>query len=181
MARDEVPKRIIEPLDPTKHDRAAFSCGVSQVDNFFKKTANKLSKADNLRVYVMTEDDEKSVIGFYAINTHAIHYSELPEKFAKTRPSHGNIPAAYISMIGRDEKYKGGGYGGDLLADCLKRIAGIAQQIGTAVVLLDVLDCGDAERTKRRIDLYGGYGFQPLASHPMRMFLPTATIRQLLE
>jgi ribosomal protein S18 acetylase RimI-like enzyme len=180
MADNEVPKRVIEPLDPVKHDRAAFSCGVSQVDNFFKKTANKLSKADNVRVYTMTDDDGKSVIGFYAINTHSIHYSELPEKYAKTRPSHGNIPAAYISMIGRDEKYKGGGYGGDLLVDCLKRIAGIAEQIGTAVVLLDVLECGDAEKTKRRIDLYTGYGFQPLPSNPMRMFLPVATIKGLL-
>lgn len=179
MADNEVPKRVIEPLDPVKHDRAAFFCGVSQVDNFFKKTANKLSKADNVRVYTMT-DDGKSVIGFYAINTHSIHYSELPEKYAKTRPSHGNIPAAYISMIGRDEKYKGGGYGGDLLVDCLKRIAGIAEQIGTAVVLLDVLECGDAERTKRRIDLYTGYGFQTLPSNSMRMFLPVATIKGLL-
>ncbi|MBZ9793113.1 GNAT family N-acetyltransferase [Rhizobium sp. 3T7] len=181
MADEEVSKRVIEPLDPTKHDRAAFSYGIGQVDNFFKKTANKLSKADNLRVYVMTDDDGKTVIGFYAINTHSIHYSELPEKYAKTRPNHGNIPAAYISMIGRDERYKGGGFGGDLLVDCLKRIAGIAEQIGTAVVLLDVLDCGDPEKTKRRIALYTGYGLQPLASNPMRMFLPVGTIKRLLE
>lgn len=181
MADNQVPKRVIEPLDPAKHDRAAFSCGVSQVDNFFKKTANKLSKADNVRVYTMIDDDGKSVIGFYAINSHSINYCELPEQYAKTRPGHGNIPAAYISMIGRDEKYKGGGYGGDLLVDCLKRIAGIAEQIGTAVVLLDVLECGDAEKTKRRVDLYTGYGFQPLASNPMRMFLPVATIKGLLE
>lgn len=46
----QVAKHIIEPLDPNKHDRAAFSFGVPQVDNFFRKTANKLSKAVNLRV-----------------------------------------------------------------------------------------------------------------------------------
>jgi ribosomal protein S18 acetylase RimI-like enzyme len=179
MSENELSKRVIEPLDPTKHDRAAFSCGVGQIDNFFKKTANKLSKADNLRVYMMTEDG-KTVIGFYAINAHSIDYRELPEKYARTRPSHGNIPAAYISMIGRDEKYKGGGYGGDLLVDCLKRIAGVANQIGTAVVILDVLDCGDDEKTKRRLDLYRAYGFQPLPSIPMRMYLPVATIKALV-
>ncbi|MEY9199434.1 ribosomal protein S18 acetylase RimI-like enzyme [Sinorhizobium fredii] len=171
---------IIEPLDPTRHDRTAFSCGVAQVDNFFKKTANKLSKADNLRVYVMTEGDGKTVIGFYAINSHPISYADLPERFARTRPGHGVIPAAYISMIGRDQRYRGGGYGGDLLADCLKRIAGIADQIGIAVVLLDVLDCGDEEKTNRRAALYAEYGFQPLPSKPLRMFLPIATIRGLV-
>jgi hypothetical protein len=126
------------------------------------------------------DDGGKSVIGLYTINTHSKHYSELPEKYAKARPSQGNIPAAYISMTGRDEKYKGGGYGGDLLVDCLKRIAGIAERIGTAVVVLDVLECGDAKKTKRRIDLYTGYGFQTLPSNSMRMFLPVATIKWLL-
>lgn len=85
MADEEVSKRVIEPLDPTKHDRAAFSYGIGQVDNFFKKTANKLSKADNLRVYVMTDDDGKTVIGFYAINTHSIHVA-TPRK-----PSAGSL------------------------------------------------------------------------------------------
>lgn len=170
---------VIEPLDPEKHDRAAFSCGISQVDNFLKKTANKLSKADNLRVWVMTEDG-KSIIGFYAINAHSIDFRDLPEKYARNRPGHGSIPAAYISMIGRDRRYHGAGYGGVLLADCLKRIATVAEQIGTAMVVLDVLDCGDAERTKRRQDLYAGYGFQSFPSSPMRMFLPVATIKMLL-
>lgn len=180
MANTEASKRIIEPLDPNRHDRAAYSCGVGQVDNFFKKTANKLSKANNLRVYVMTDDDEKTVIGFYAINSHSVSYEELPERFARIRPGHGAIPAAYISMIGRDQRYKGGGYGADLLVDCLKRIAAIADQIGMAVVLLDVLECGDEEKTNRRAALYAGYGFQPLPSMPLRMFLPVGTIRSLL-
>ncbi|AAB91616.1 hypothetical protein NGR_a00290 (plasmid) [Sinorhizobium fredii NGR234] len=180
MANTGAAKRIIEPLDPNRHDRAAFFCGIIQVDNFFKKTANKLSKADNLRVYVMTEDDGTTVIGFYAINSHSISYADLPERFSRTRPGHGSIPAAYISMIGRDQRYRGGGYGGDLLTDCLQRIAGIADQIGIAVVLLDVLVCGDEEKTSRRVALYSEYGFQPLPSMPLRMFLPIATIRSLM-
>jgi len=181
MTDDGARKRIIELLDPDRHDRAAFSCGTSQVDNFFRKTAGKLSKADNLRVYVMTDEDGRTVIGFYAINSHAIRYDDLPERFARNRPGHGTIPAAYISMIGRDQRYRGGGYGGDLLVDCLRRIAGIADQIGIAVVLLDVLDCGDEEKVRRRAALYAGYGFQPLPSMPRRLFLPVATIRSLMR
>lgn len=173
-------KLVIEPLDPARHDRAAFSCGIAQVDNFLKKTANKLSKADNLRVWVMTEDG-KSIIGFYAINAHSIDFKDLPEKYARNRPGHGSIPAVYISMIGRDRRYHGNGHGGILLVDCLTRIARVAEQVGTAMVVLDVLDCGDAERTKRRQDLYASYGFVPFPSSPMRMFLPVATIKTLLE
>lgn len=172
---------VIEPFDADKHDRAAFSCGIEPVDNFFKRTANKLTKADNLRVWVMAEVDTGAVMGFYAVNAHSVDYRDLPAPFARTRPGHGAIPAAYISMIGRDRRYAGGGYGGDLLADCLTRLGRASETLGLAVVMLDVLDCGDAERTQRRKALYLDYGFQALLSNPMRLFLPTALIRKMLK
>ena len=173
------PRGIIEALDPAKHDRSAFACGVEQVDNFFRKTANKLVKADNLRVFVMT-GAEGQVIGFYAINAHKIDYSELPAKYARSRPGHGSIPAVYISMIGVDRRFAGQGYGGDLLADCLKRIARVADNLGVSVVILDVLDCGNPELTRKRKRLYVAYGFMPLPSNDLRLFLPLATVRQLI-
>lgn len=169
----------IEPFDSGKHDRENFSCGIRQIDNYFRRTANKLAKADNIRLYVMTEPDG-TVIGFHAVNAHAVSYEELPKKYGRTRPRHGNIPAAYISMIGRDLRYRGKGYGGDLLADALKRIARAADEIGIAVVMLDVFDCGDAERTGRRKALYSGFGFKPLPSNELRMFLPLTVVRALL-
>ncbi len=174
------PRNIIEPFDPKKHDRAAFSCGVQQVDNYFKKTANKLHKAGNIRLYVMSTP-EHAIIGFYAINAHAVDYADLPKKYARTRPGHGSIPAAYISMIGRDEKFKGGGFGGDLLIDALVKIAQAADRLGIAIVMLDVLDCGDPERTERRKALYESYGFRALAAEPLRMFLPMGTVRMLVD
>lgn len=170
----------IEPLDPDRHDRAAFASGVDAVDNFLKKTANKLARADNLRLYAMT-DAAAALIGFYALNAHAIDYSELPAKYARTRPGHGSIPAAYISMIGVDARHQGRGYGGDLLVDALTRIAQAADAIGIAVVILDVLDDGDPVQVARRKALYESYGFQPLPSRPLRLFLPLATVRQILR
>lgn len=178
-ATDPAVSYIIEPLDPDRHDRAAFSCGVEQVDNFFRRTANKLANANNLRVFVLTEPSG-SVIGFYALNAHAVDYMELPAKYARTRPGHGNIPAAFISMIGVDNRHQGKGYGGDLLVDVLRRIAGAAANIGIAVVMLDVLDDGDADRTARRKTLYEEYGFIPLPSQPPRLFMPLATVSALL-
>lgn len=170
---------IIEPFDPEKHDRAAFSCGVDQVDNFFKKTANKLAEAGNLRVYVMLGIGGE-VIGFYAINAHAVDYQELPKAYARTRPGHGSIPAAYISMIGVDQRHTGHGYGADLLADALRRIAIASENLWIAVVVLDVLDDGNPNLTARRKKLYEGYGFMPFKSAQLRIFLPVATIRVML-
>ena len=179
MTTPEDAKRyVIEPLDPAKHDRAAISCGISQVDNFFRQTANKLAKVDNVRTFVMV-GAENQVIGFYAINAHAIDYTELPGRFARNRPAHGSIPAAYISMIGVDSRFQKQGYGGDLLIDCLARLTNAADALGIAMVMLDVLDCGDPEKVAKRLALYTSYGFEPLPSNGLRLFLPIATVRTL--
>lgn len=171
--------KLIEPLDSATHDRAGFSCGIAQVDNYFRRTANKLAKADNVRTFVMV-GPAGNVIGFYAVNAHAIDYTELPQRFARSRPAHGSIPAAYISMIGVDTRFQGKGYGGDLLVDCLTRLAGAADAIGIAVVMLDVLDCGDPVQVAKRLALYTSYGFEPLPSNRLRLFLPIATVRTLV-
>ena len=169
----------IEPFDPERHDRTGFSCGVEAVDNYFKKTAGKLVSAGNVRLFVMVNPDG-NLIGFYAINAHAVDYRDLPSRFARSRPGHGSIPAAFIAMIGRDQRYSGQGFGSDLLVDVLRRMTQAADVIGLAVVLLDVLDCGDPQRTARRQSLYQSYGFQPLASNPARLYLPLATVRNLM-
>jgi ribosomal protein S18 acetylase RimI-like enzyme len=171
---------VIEPLDPAKHDRAAFSCGIGQVDNFFRRTADKLTKAGNVRTFVMV-GPEGELIGFYATNAHAIDYTELPERFTRTRPAHGSIPAAYISMIGVDSRFQGRGYGGDLLVDCLRRLAVAADALGIALVMLDVLACGDLDKVAKRLALYTGFGFEPLQSNGLRLFLPIATVRTLMQ
>ena len=173
------PPYSIEPFDPVRHDRNGFSCGVEAVDNYFKKTANKLAESGNVRLFVMVSAD-RALIGFYAINAHSVDFRELPRRYARTRPGHGSIPAAFIAMIGRDQRYSGSGFGGDLLVDALRRIACAADSLGIAVALLDVLDCGDPHRTARRQDLYKGYGFQPLPSNPTRLFLPLSAIRGLI-
>ena len=174
------PLYVIEPfVDPARHDRAGFSCGVAAVDNYFKNTANKLAEAGNVRLFVMVSSDQ-ALIGFYAVNAHAVAYVDLPKRFARARPGHGSIPAAFIAMIGRDQRYSGAGFRGDLLVDALRRIAQVADSLGIAVVSLDVLDCGDSHRTARRQALYESYGFHPLPSNPTRLFLPLNAIRKLM-
>ncbi len=49
-----------------------------------------------------------------------------------------------------------------------------------AVVMLDVLDCGDPDNVAKRLALYTSYGFAPLPSNGLRLFLPMATVRMLI-
>ncbi len=179
---DDTPPRFhIEPFDPEKHDRDGFICGVEQVDNYFKKTAKKLMQAGNTSVYVMV-GPEGDVAGFYAMNAHAVHYSDLPDRYKRTAPGHGSIPAVYISMIGRDQRYRGQGVGEDLLIDALCRASRASRSgYAAAVIMLDVLDCGDARKTANRKAIYERFQFQGLPAYPMRMFMPMRTADALRE
>lgn len=67
-----------------------------------------------------------------------------------------------------------------MLVDALKKLARASETLGIAVVLLDVLDCGDQEATNRRLALYTGYGFTELESPPLRLFLPIQDAQALL-
>jgi ribosomal protein S18 acetylase RimI-like enzyme len=169
-----------EPFDPDEHDRTAFSCGVDQVDNYFKRTANKLQKAGNVRLSVLLAADGE-LLGFYAVNAHSVAYDKLPKKYARARPSHGSIPAAYISMIGVDQRFQGKGLGGIMLVEALKKLASASEALGIAVVLMDVLDCGDDVATSRRLELYQSYGFQRLENTPLRLFLPIQDAKAMLK
>lgn len=170
----------IEPFDPQGHDRTAFSCGVDQIDNFLKRTAKKHQKGDFTRVWVAVRPAERRVLGYYAINAHAIETGDLPEALRKRAPRHGQVGAAYLSMIAVDVAARGHGLGRILLADALKRVAGISGDIGIFAVVLDVLDDGDANAMERRRRFYEGFGFVPFPSQPLRMFLPVQTIRDAL-
>jgi hypothetical protein len=52
----------VEPFDPERHDRSGFSCGVEAVDNYFKKTANKLAKASRSHHCLLIQNEEIMVI-----------------------------------------------------------------------------------------------------------------------
>ncbi|OEI82492.1 GNAT family N-acetyltransferase [Brucella sp. BO3] len=152
----------------------------SQLAPFDWSKKDKLSKADAIRVFVLTSASGE-LMGFYALNVHSVDYQDLPAQYAKNRPSHGNIPAAHISMIGVNSRFQGQGFGETLLVDAMERIVMVADQIGISVIMLDVLDCGDVENTARRLRLYTErFGFTPLPSNPLRLFIPIKTVRAAL-
>jgi hypothetical protein len=46
--------------------------------------------------------------------------------------------------------------------------------------LLDVLDCGNPARVEQRKRLYTSYGFAPLPSNDLRLYLPMSDVDALV-
>ena len=174
------PPLRIEPLDPGKHKRAGFSCGIPRRDNYLKYTARKHHAGDFTRVWVATRARQKEIVGFYALNAHSLHGDQLPVDLTRNAPSHGGIPSIYLSMIAVNRPDQGQGIGRILFADALKRSAIAADQIGLKTVVLDVIDDGGSKITAKRVAFYASMGFQALPGYPRRVFIGIETVRKAL-
>ena len=167
----------IQPFDPAGHDRATFFSGAGRIDNFLKRTARKHQKGDFSRIWVATRPGESRVLGYYAINAHAIEAEDLPSSLVKGAPGHGYVPAACLSMVGVDQSVQGRGLGRALLVDALRRLEIASRTVGIKAIVLDVLEDGGSIAFAKRQRFYERMGFVPFPSRPSRMFIAMATVR----
>ncbi len=140
--RPTVPGIVVEPFDPGRHDRSGFSCGTARLDNFLRLSARKQQKDDFTRVFVAVTEGSPEVLGYYALNAHAVATEELAADRPRRAPRTGSVPALYLSMIAVDERWQGMGLGSDLAVDALGRALNVAGEVGLKLVVLDVIDDG---------------------------------------
>jgi ribosomal protein S18 acetylase RimI-like enzyme len=159
----------IEPLDRSKHDRAAFSCGQERIDNFLQKTAARQQDNDLTRVYVACLDDANAIVAYYALNAHSIDATTLPEQHRKKLPSYSTIAAIYLSLVGVHTDYQERGIGSFMMADAFKRVVEAANIVGSHFLVLDALN-------ERAADLYRRLGFIGLPG-TQRMLISMQVIR----
>jgi GNAT superfamily N-acetyltransferase len=164
----------IEPLDRKKHNRAAFSCGVDRVDNFLNKTATRQQDDGHTRVSVACLDESDDVIGYYALNAHAIDASTLPEADRKSLPSYPTISAIYLSVVGVQKEHQGSGLGSYLMADAFKRATEAAEIVGAYFLVLDALN-------ERAASLCRKLGFIDLPGHEPRMIVTMNQMRNAVK
>ena len=170
---------VIEPFDPARHDRPGLSCGADRLDNFLRLSARKQQKDDFTRVFVAVAQGSPRVLGYYALNAHAVATDDLEADRPRWAPRTGSIPALHLSMIAVERNRQGQGLGSDLAVDALGRALGVARDVGLKLVVLDVIDDGGNDVFERRMAFYQRLGFQSFQDRPQRMFIAIDTIRAM--
>ncbi len=169
MSRQKI---VIEPLGK-HHDRARFSCGQPELDEWFRLRASQDEKRNVARVFVAVEA-ELGVVGFYSLSSLSLSLADLPEEMARKLPRYDAIPAALIGRLARDERVRGQGLGEILLADAIQRVLRAGLSIAVYAIVVDAKD-------ERAADFYRAFGFRPFPLRPERLFLPAATAAAGLE
>ena len=174
------PDLRIEHFDPARHNRAGFSCGVEQLDNYLKLNAKKQQKDDMTRVYVVTEDGSTDILGYHAINLGMMNVDELKRR-PRGAPDHGEVPILFLGQVAISEAAQGQGLGSILMHHVFEKANTIANEAGCFAIVLDVMSDGDAAAFKRRLEWYAAFGFQAFASNPSRMFMTMKQVRAIID
>ena len=155
------------------HDRTAFSCGQTALDDWFHRRASQDDRRNIARVFVAT-DDSLGVIGFYSLSSFTLSLTDLPDEIARKLPRYDAIPAALIGRLARDVRVRGQGIGELLLADAISRILTAASTLAVFATIVDAKDASAAA-------FYEEFGFRAFPLRPDRLFLLTSTAAAAIE
>ena len=162
-----------EPLGQ-QPNRAAFSCGQEELDRYLREQAGQEERRKVATCFVLVDREEDAIVGYYTLSAATLAATELPEDLAKRLPRYPNLPAILLGRFAVDSRYQNRGFARRLLVDALLRALGATAQVGAVAVIVDAKDEAAAS-------FYEHYGFAPFRDLLLRLFLPMATIRQLVS
>lgn len=164
---------IIAPLD-RQHDRKSFDCGENSLNQYLHRYANQDIRRRVNRVFVASPPDApRQVIGYYSLSAGNLDATALPESFRRRLPKYP-VPVVLLGRLAVAESRQRIGLGSILLADALQRIAQASQVMAVYAVVVDALNDQAAE-------FYQQFGFVPLPSQPLKLFLPMDSISTLVD
>lgn len=160
-------------FDSKVHDRTAFSCGVAELDRYLREHASQDIKRDVARVFVAVRPETTAICGYYSLSATSFQRDELPAEQARKLPRYP-VPAVLLGRLAVDRDVQGSGLGEFLLMDAMYRTLLATQVMAVHAMVVDAKDAAAAK-------FYRKYGFIDFPNNAQRLFLPTATIRQLQE
>ncbi len=163
---------IITPLGK-QHDRKSFDCGEPSLNQYLHRYASQDIRRRVNRVFVASPPDApQQVIGYYSLSASSLNAADLPQKFRHRLPKYP-VPVVLLGRLAIAESHQGRGLGSILVADSLQRIAQASQVMAVYAVVVDALN-------HRVAEFYRQFGFIPLPSQPLKLFLPMDAVTTLV-
>lgn len=167
------PKYISELLDNKKHINEHFSCGIKELDIYLKEKAGQEMRKKVTAVYILREETDLKIIGYYTLSSFSIGLTDLPKSLTKKLPKYKALPVILLGRLAVDNTSQDKGVGEYLLIDALSRSYELSKKIGAFAVIVDAKN--DNIRS-----FYEKYGFIRTLHRANSLYLPMKTIKQLI-
>lgn len=162
----------IELLDSRIHQRSDFYCGEASLDNYIQKQASQDLKRKIATIFVLVDNLDKKVLGYYTLSAYTVNIACLETGFAKALPRYPMLPATLLGRLAVDQNYKGQGLGELLLINALKRAWETSQLIASFAVIVEALN-------DQASNFYIKYGFVPFNQQPSKLYLAMKSVERL--
>lgn len=164
---------LIEPLGK-EHNKASFSCGISELDKFLKEQASQQMRKKMSTTYVLTQNGEMEIMGYYSLAAYGINTKLLPQHITKRLPKYDQAPATLLGRLAVNNHYQGLGIGEYLLVSALQKSYDISQLQGSLCVIVEAIN-------QNAVNFYKKYGFIQFDDNKNNLFITMKTISDLLS
>ena len=166
--------RKIELLDKS-HDRDGFDCGSEPLNLFLKQTARQHAERGISRTFVLVDEGAtapKPIVGFFSLNICQIKSESLSQAEAKKLPR--DVSGIRLGRLAVSKEHQRQGVGKMLLVAAMGKFMEIFNAAGGIGLFVDAKD-QDAKK------YYEQFGFVPMPSNELELFLPVKTIHEALS
>ena len=153
-----------------EHDRAAFDCGVPELNAFLKNQASQYIKRGMCAVHVFSEGSV--VIGYYTLSSLSLKPTTFPTNITKRYPQKLSIPCWLLGRLAVDIKFKKQKFGVRLLMAAFSQILELEQRAGGYCLVVDAKNEGIKP-------FYLKFGFKPVLDDELRFYLPISSIKKI--
>jgi predicted GNAT family N-acyltransferase len=151
-------------LDPARHNRQAFACGVVELDEYLRRFAAQQSKKGVAAVRVLVDTQAPSVIcGYYSLSAAQIDTSQLDSTLQKQLPRYP-VPCFRMGRLAKALAYREQGLGRILIGCAVARCLQARKHVAAVALLVDAKDA-----TAKAF--YEHYGFVACRDNPMCLYL----------
>ena len=154
-------------LDSERHDRARFTCGQADLDDFLKRFAIQQMRKNLTVVRVLVDSERPSeILGFYNVSAAQIEVATMQESDRKALPRYP-LPCFRMGRLACSSEHQGQGIGRALIGLAVSRCVEAKTHVAAYALIVDAKD----EIAKA---FYLHYGFAEMMDAPMSLYLPLA-------
>ena len=155
-------------LDPHRHDRLGFTCGVVELDEYLHRFAIQQSKKGIAVVRVLIDTDEpKTILGYYSLSAAQIDTVQLDERIQQKLPRYP-VPCFRLGRLAAHSAHHGRGLGRLLIGCAVERCLEAKKHVAAYALVVDA----KGEDAK---SFYEHYGFTACRDNPMTLYLSLGT------
>ncbi len=152
-------------LSANDHDRASFTSGVNELDEYLKRFAMQQSKKGIAVVRVLVDSEApRAILGYYSLSAAQIDVLQLDERAQKKLPRYP-VPCFRMGRLAVHASHQGCGLGRLLIGCAVERCLKAREQIAAYALVVDA----KGEKAKA---FYEHYGFSACQDNPMNLYLP---------